>query len=178
MFCNWIGAQSIFYATTATATTTSTNGVDSDADTESTGKNFLTRVFGKVERQTLDRSGQRLIAAFSILFSLNIALGNVSLRHVSVNFNQVMRSLGPALTMAISILWLNKPISWARRYAILPVMVGVALACMGDLSYTAVGFFYTAACVVTATFKVVASGELLTGSLKLHPVDLLGHMYV
>lgn len=196
MACNSIGSQFIFWIlrkreVLVKKAAESPKGSNEFSDAEEHGNNntsesnkfgsieavaeWITKLLGNIQRQTLDKEGQQKVLAFSVIFSLNIAIGNVSLRHVSVNFNQVMRSLVPAITIAMG-LCLGTKISVRRQVAVLPIIIGVAMACFGDMSYTPLGLFYTCFCVLLAALKVVASGQMLTGKLKLHPVDLLGHM--
>lgn len=171
MFCNYFGCKYVFY----TQANEQQHHLTGKNGTTPTAQSTITKLLGMIQRQTLDKTGYRAILAFSIIFSLNIAIGNVSLKYVSVNFNQVMRSLVPALTIAMGMV-MGREFSTLKKVAVIPIVIGVAMACFGDMSYTTLGLFVTLFCVFLAALKVVASGEMLTGSLKLHPVDLLGHM--
>lgn len=170
MMCNYAGSVLVFRKL---ALETKKAHVDDGAGTGSEG--CVHGLLGNIVRRDVDAKARRVILAFSVVFSLNIAIGNLSLRYVSVNFNQVMRSLVPAMTIIMGFA-LGRRTSRRRVISVVPIIIGVAMACFGDMSYTPLGFFITVACIFLAALKVVASGELLTGNLKLHPVDLLGHM--
>lgn len=65
--------------------------------------------------------------------------------------------------MLVSILYYHKTYSSARKWAVVPIVFGVALAFYGDMSFTAIGVFYTILCVLLAALKAVVGGELLSG---------------
>lgn len=126
--------------------------------------------------KTLETNQKKTIAIFSTIFTLNIAIGNMSLRWVSVNFNQISRALVPVIVMGISSIFYGKTYSTNRKWAIVPVVIGVGLAFFGDISTSYTGAFYTFLCIFFGALKVVMAGELLVGELKLHPIDLLSKM--
>lgn len=50
-------------------------------------------------------------------------------------------------------------------------MVGVALACYGETAQSVIGFVVTCMCVILAALKVVLSGEMLTGDMKVRAAE-------
>uniref|UniRef100_A0A7S2SVZ2 Sugar phosphate transporter domain-containing protein n=1 Tax=Rhizochromulina marina TaxID=1034831 RepID=A0A7S2SVZ2_9STRA len=128
------------------------------------------------KRKNLGIDGQRRILAFSLIFAANIAIGNASLKYVSVNFNQVMRSLVPGVVMVIGSQFFGKSHSADRKRTLVPVIIGVMLACFGEMHFSYLGFFVTCFCVLLAAAKVVLSNVMLTGEFKLGPLDLLSRM--
>lgn len=76
MICNSLGSQYVFWSQSSTNPKSPSKTSD--------GTSIFTKLLGSIQRQSLDAEGRRRIIAFSFLFSLNIAMGNVSLKFVSV----------------------------------------------------------------------------------------------
>ncbi|RCH84403.1 UAA transporter [Rhizopus stolonifer] len=113
---------------------------------------------------------------FSVLYTINIAISNVSLNLVTVPFHQVVRAMTPVFTVMLNVLFLKKSYSGMVYISLIPVIAGVAFATFGDYNYTAMGFFLTVLGTVLAAVKTVVTNRVQVGRLKLHPLDLLLRM--
>ncbi|CBJ32541.1 conserved unknown protein [Ectocarpus siliculosus] len=137
------------------------------------------------EQQTIKRQQWPTLIMFSVVFALNISVGNTSSSMVPVTFNQVMRSLVPVIVMVIGTQVFGKTFSRARKLAVLPIVAGVIMACYPDSAsdsnpearpFRAVGVIVTVFCVMLSGLKNVVSGEMLTGDIKMPPLQLLSRM--
>ncbi|KAG2226556.1 hypothetical protein INT45_005042 [Circinella minor] len=124
----------------------------------------------------LGRRENTIMIAFSALYTINIAISNVSLNLVTVPFHQVVRAMTPVFTIMLSVMFLSKSYSTMTYISLLPVVAGVAFATFGDYDYTAWGFFLTVLGTVLAAIKTVVTNRVQVGRLKLHPLDLLLRM--
>ncbi|KAL9087481.1 MAG: hypothetical protein Q9159_003618 [Coniocarpon cinnabarinum] len=124
----------------------------------------------------LKRPDHVTLTAFSLLFTVNIAISNVSLAKVSVPFHQIMRSTCPVFTILIQRLVFGRGYGGRTYAAIVPIVAGVALATYGDYYFSVAGFLLTLFGVVLASLKTVVSNRLMTGSLSLPALEILLRM--
>ncbi|EJD52087.1 TPT-domain-containing protein [Auricularia subglabra TFB-10046 SS5] len=133
-----------------------------------------------VPARTTRRDNWTLLC-FSVLYTVNIAISNVSLQLVTVPFHQVVRASTPLFTIVISIALTGTRLNGQKLLTLLPVIAGVGFATYGDYYFTSWGLFLTLLGTFLASLKTVVTSMLQTpgaGSkgLKLHPLDLLLRM--
>ncbi|KAI8920664.1 hypothetical protein BC831DRAFT_553175 [Entophlyctis helioformis] len=117
-----------------------------------------------------------IMAAFSTLYTVNIAVSNVSLEMVSVPFHQTVRAMVPLCTMILEWLWFARYFSSSVSVTMIPIVLGVTLATIGDFNFTYMGFILTLLGTVLAAVKGIVTNRMQVGKLKLHPLDLLLRM--
>lgn len=150
---------------------------------------------------TLGQKETLTLVAFSTLYTVNIAISNLSLNLVSVPLHQVVRSTTPLFTILISIVAFRKTFLTATYLSLIPVIVGVALATWvspdskrksarprltctrtrdctrhGDYSCTTLGFCLTLLSSLLASVKGITTNRILVGKLRFHPLELLMRM--
>lgn len=131
--------------------------------------------FGSLKATRLTTRDNLIMLAFSTLFTINIATSNVSLAVVSVPLHQVLRSTCPVAAIMIYRL-MGRTYSTATYISIIPLILGVALATIGDYYCTTYGLFLTLLGVFLAAVKTVATNKIMTGSLALSALEVLLRM--
>ncbi|EMD00745.1 hypothetical protein BAUCODRAFT_61563 [Baudoinia panamericana UAMH 10762] len=132
--------------------------------------------FGNIRVTRLNTRETLVLVGFSVLFTLNIALSNISLALVSVPLHQIIRSTIPISTIFIYRAAYGKTYSTATYLTMVPLIAGVGLATAGDYYCTLLGFLVTVLGNMLASVKTVATNELTTGSLQLPSLELLLRM--
>jgi len=94
---------------------------------------------------------------------------------VSVPFHQIARSTTPVATILIYRAF-GRTYSLKTYLALIPIVAGVGVSTYGDYDYSVIGACLTFLGVLLAAAKTVATNRLLTGSLKLPPMELLFRM--
>lgn len=113
---------------------------------------------------------------FSFLYTINIAISNVSLKLVTVPFHQVIRATTPLFAMALNICLYNSKYPLMTYMALLLVVAGVGFATYGDYFFKPMGFFLTLLGALLAALKTVITNRIQTGRLRLSPLELLYRM--
>ncbi|SAM03712.1 hypothetical protein [Absidia glauca] len=137
---------------------------------------YLLYALGVFTPAKLNDNENMVMLMFSVLYTINIAISNVSLSLVSVAFHQVIRAMTPVFTVLISIAFLQKSYSRKIYLSLLPVVMGVGFATIGEYDYTVIGFLLTVLGTVLAAVKTIVTNRVQVGRLKLHPLDLLLRM--
>jgi drug/metabolite transporter (DMT)-like permease len=132
---------------------------------------------GHFHSSKLTRRENLALIAFSLLFTINIAISNVSLAMVSVPFHQVVRATTPLFTTLLFRILYNRTFSTNTYLSLLPIVLGVTLAVYGDdFRYTDLGFILTFLGVILAAFKTIVTNRMMTGSLALSFWEILLRM--
>lgn len=151
-------------------------------------------------QKRLSTSDTMALVMFSVLYSMNIAISNVSLNLVTVPFHQVVRAATPIFTIILSSTMFGSKFTARKVLTLIPVILGVGLATYGDYYFTVWGLILTLLGTFLAALKtiytnvlqsrslptttlsnskpksILATLHLIPPRLAMHPLDLLTRM--
>ncbi|KAK2460795.1 hypothetical protein APHAL10511_007265 [Amanita phalloides] len=110
--------------------------------------------------QTLSWKEIITLGSFSVLFTFNIAMSNISLKLVTIPFHQVVRATTPLFTMFLSQVLLGSGSTREKLTSLVPVIAGVAFTTYGDYYFSLWGFALTFLGTILAAFKTIVTNVL------------------
>ncbi|KAJ8926720.1 hypothetical protein NQ314_020836 [Rhamnusium bicolor] len=104
---------------------------------------------------------------------LTVVLGLVALNYVAVSFTETIKSSAPLFTVLISRCLLGEQTGLYVNLSLLPVMSGLALCSINEVSFELIGFMAAMATNVTECVQNVYSKMLISGDkFKYTPAEL------
>ncbi|ENN75918.1 hypothetical protein HUJ04_002909 [Dendroctonus ponderosae] len=115
---------------------------------------------------------RHMILVGSFRFS-TVVLGLVALNYVAVSFTETIKSSAPLFTVLISRFLLGEQTGLYVNLSLLPVMSGLALCSVNEISFDMIGFLAAMATNVTECIQNVYSKMLISGDkFKYTPAEL------
>ncbi|KAF7293001.1 TPT domain-containing protein [Mycena indigotica] len=120
-----------------------------------------------------------VLAAFSMLYAVNIAVSNISLHLVTIP--AIVRAATPIFTVLFSTVFFGVQSSYPTKISLIPVVAGVGLATFGDYYFTYTGFLLTLLGTLLAAFKTIFTNILQSPTTSRpayfhNPFDLLYYL--
>ncbi|KAJ5466648.1 hypothetical protein N7539_009377 [Penicillium diatomitis] len=131
---------------------------------------------GYFKLSTLGRREHLILVLFSILFTTNIAMSNLSLSLVSLAFFQIIRNMVPLFTVLIYRVWFSRTYATGTYLSLIPIVVGAGMCTAGDYHFTLLGLLVSISGVILAAVKTVTTNRIMTGSLAMPSMELLFRM--
>lgn len=110
----------------------------------------------------LDMQAQlKKIAPLAAIFSVCIAMGNLSLKYIFPSFNQMLSSVSPLVTVLVSVFLRGKRYNY-WTWASMPVICGGLLLCGGqEVNYDSLGVALVVGATILRALKSVMQEKLL-----------------
>eukprot|EP00903_Cladosiphon_okamuranus_P013570 g12640.t1 len=129
----------------------------------------------KASKLTFDRRQWTLVSLLSVCTALNTQVGRANIA-VPTTFDQMLQALGPLLVLLLATRVFKRKVSRERKLAVIPIVIGVAMAWYSEMEITASAVWVSVVCIVLNAIKIVINSEMLTGEFKVTPLHLLSRL--
>lgn len=110
------------------------------------------------------------ILPIGIFYSGSLVCSNIVYLYLSVPFIQILKAGAPIAVLFTSWAFRVAEPSWASFLNVLWIFAGVALASVGEIQFSLIGFLYQMGGIVFEAVRIVMIQVLLNGDMKMDPL--------
>ncbi|KAK9863783.1 hypothetical protein WJX84_008394 [Apatococcus fuscideae] len=129
--------------------------------------------FGLLKRPQIDADLIKGVLPLAVVHTLGNLLTNISLGKVAVSFTHTIKAMEPFFSVLLSSIFLNDRPTLLIMFSLFPIVVGVGLASVSEVTFNWPGFAAAMGSNVTFQSRNVFSKKLMGGS---SPTSKLGNI--